>query len=128
MNHITNITKKLFDKLDKSDKLKEKNFDPIYLDAVFGSKLDAKELRKKEINSLLDSLQPCLLAEYKFNISLLYPRPEQVMITLWQYIRYVKQCRFWLENEQAGYKKIDIVYLKDIKQRYNCKTNIPTNE
>ena len=126
MNYITNITKKLFNKLDKSDKLKEKNFDPVYLDNIFGSKLDAKELRKKEINSLLDSLQPCLLAEYKFNV--LHSRPEQVMSQLEQCIKYVKQCRHWLENEQVGYRKIDIVYLKDIKQRYSCKTIIPTNE
>ena len=126
MNYITNITKKLFNKLDKSDKLKEKNFDPTYLDAVFESKLDAKELRKREINNLLNSLQPCLLKEYKFNIA--YPRPEQVMSQLEQCIKYIKQCRYWLDNEQVGYKKIDIVYLKDIKQRYSCKTIIPTNE
>ena len=126
MNYITNITKKLFNKLDKSDKLKEKNFDPTYLDAIFESKLDAKELRKREINNLLNSLQPCLLKEYKFNIA--HPRPEQVMSQLEQSINYVKQCRYWLDNEQVGYRKIDIAYLKDIKQRYDCKSIIPTNK
>lgn len=126
MNHINNITKKLFDKLDKSDKLKEKNFDPTYLEAVFGNKVDVKELRKKEITDLLTSLQPCLLAEYKFNIK--HTRPKQVMEQLEHYIRYVKQCNYWLEKEETGYKKIDIAYLKDVKQRYGCNKTISSNE
>jgi len=71
LNHINDITKKLFDKLDKSDKLREKNFDPTYLEAVFGNKVDPKELRKKEITDLLESLQPCLSEEYRWKMKVL---------------------------------------------------------
>ncbi len=119
MNHINDITKKLFNKLDKSDKLKEKNFDPTYLEAVFGNKVDVKELRKKEITDLLNSLQPCLSEEYKFNIQ--HPRPPQVMEQLEHYIRYIKQCSYWLDKEESGYKKIDIAYLNDVSKRFSCK-------
>jgi len=119
LNHINDITKKLFNKLDKSDKLKEKNFDPTYLEAVFGNKVDVKELRKKEITDLLNSLQPCLSEEYKFNIQ--HPRPPQVMEQLEHYIRYIKQCSYWLDKEESGYKKIDIAYLNDVSKRFSCK-------
>lgn len=119
MNHINDITKKLFDKLDKSDKLKEKNFDVSYLDAVFGNKVDAKELRKKEITDLIESLQPCLLEEYKFNVQ--HPRPPQVMEQLEHHIRYIKQCMKWMEDGGTNYKKVDIPYLKEVSSRFNCK-------
>lgn len=119
MNHINDITKKLFDKLDKSDKLKEKNFDVSYLDAVFGNKVDAKELRRKEITDLLESLQPCLSEEYKFNIQ--HPRPQQVMEQLENYIRYIKQCKKWMEDEGTNYKKVDIPYLNEVSRRFSCK-------
>lgn len=119
MNHINDITKKLFDKLDKSDKLREKNFDPTYLEAVFGNKVDPKELRKKEITDLLEALQPCLSEEYKFNIQ--HPRPPQVMEQLEHYVRYVKQCKKWMEDEGTNYKKVDIPYLKEVSSRFNCK-------
>jgi hypothetical protein len=119
LNHINDITKKLFDKLDKSDKLKEKSFDVSYLEAVFGNKVDAKELRIKEITDLIESLHPCLLEEYKFNIQ--HPRPPQVMEQMEHYIRYIKQCTKWLENGGTNYKKIDIAYLKEVSRRFNCK-------
>lgn len=118
MNYLDDITKKLFNKLDKSDKLKEKSFNPTYLEAVFGNKVDTKELHKKEINDLLELLQPCLSEEYKFNIK--HPRPQQVMDQLDNYIRYVKKCKLWVDDG-TNYKKIDVPYLRDISQRYNCK-------
>lgn len=119
MNYINDITKKLFDKLDKSDKLKEKNFDPIYLEAVFGNKIDPKELRKKEISDLIESLQPCLSEEYKFNIQ--RNRPKQVIEQTENYVRYIKQCKKWMEDGGTNYKKIDIAYLKEVNNRFNCK-------
>lgn len=119
MNHINDITKKLFDKLDKSDKLKEKSFDPIYLEAVFGNKVDTKDLHKKEITDLIESLQPCLSEEYKFNIQ--RNRPRQVMDQMDNYIRYIKQCKKWMEDDGANYKKVDIAYLKEVSNRFNCK-------
>ena len=119
MNYINDITKKLFDKLDKSDKLKEKNFDPIYLEAVFGNKIDPKELRKKEISDLIESLQPCLSEEYKFNIQ--RNRPKQVIEQTENYVRYIKQCKKWMEDGGTNYKKIDITYLKEVNNRFNCK-------
>jgi len=119
LNYINDITKKLFDKLDKSDKLKEKNFDPIYLEAVFGNKIDPKELRKKEISDLIESLQPCLSEEYKFNIQ--RNRPKQVIEQTENYVRYIKQCKKWMEDGGTNYKKIDITYLKEVNNRFNCK-------
>ncbi len=119
MNHINDITKKIFDKLDKSDKLKGKNFDVSYLDAVFGKDLDIKELRKKEITDLLESLQPCLLEEYKFNIQ--SNRPRQVLDQMDNHIRYIKQCMKWMEDGGTNYKKVDISYLKEVSKRFNCK-------
>lgn len=119
MNHINDITKKLFGKLDKSDKLKEKNFDVSHLDAVFEKGLDAKELRKKEINGLLESLQSCLSEEYRFNIE--HNRPRQVMDQMDNYIRYIKQCKKWMDDEGTNYKKVDIAYLKEVSDRFNCK-------
>ena len=119
MNYINDITKKLFDKLDKSDKLKEKNFDPIYLEAVFGNKIDPKELRKKEISDLIESLQPCLSEEYKFNIQ--RNRPKQVIEQTENYVRYIKQCKKWMEGEGTNYKKIDIPYLNEVSRRFSCK-------
>lgn len=116
MNHINDITKKIFDKLDKSDKLKEKNFDPTYLEAVFGNKIDTKELKKKEINDLIELLQPCLSEEYKFNIQ--RNRPHQVLEQMENYVRYIKQCKKWVEED---YKKIDVAYLKEVSNRFNCK-------
>lgn len=119
MNHINDITKKLFDKLDKSDKLKEKNFDPTYLEAVFGSKIDTKELRKKEISDLLELLQPCLSEEYKFNIQ--HNRPFQVLTQMENYVRYIKQCKKWMEDEGTNFKKVDVAYLNEVSRRFNCK-------
>lgn len=119
MNHINDITKKLFDKLDKSDKLKEKSFDPLYLEAVFGNKTDIKELRKKEITDLIELLQPCLSEEYKFNIQ--HNRPHQVLEQMENNVRYIKLCKKWMEDGGTNYKKIDIPYLKEISRRFNCK-------
>ena len=50
------------------------------------------------------------------------------MEQLEHYIRYIKQCKKWMEDEGTNYKKIDIPYLKDIKQRHGCKSTIPTNK
>jgi len=119
LNYINDITKKLFDRLDKSDKLKEKNFDPLYLEAVFDNKINPKELRKKEISDLLKSLQPCLSKEYKFSIQ--HNRPYQVLEQMENYVRYIKQCKKWMNDEGTNYKKIDIAYLKEVSNRFNCK-------
>lgn len=119
MTYINDITKNLFGKLDKSDKLKEKNFDPVYLKAVFGSKIDPKELRKKEISDLLESLQPCLSEEYKFSIQ--HNRPYQVLEQMENYVRYIKQCKKWMNDKGTNYKKIDITYLNEVSRRFNCK-------
>jgi len=119
LNYINDITKNIFGKLNKSDKLKEKNFDPLYLEAVFDNKINPKELRKKEISNLLKSLQPCLSEEYKFSIQ--HNRPHQVLQQIEDYVHYIKQCKKWMEDGGTNYKKVDIAYLNEISKRFNCK-------